>query len=463
MSEDAGGDRPLPPAGATGGGGVLSRLRTYIVGGIIGAALTGSITLWFNGFFGSMLDDFVPSGADTACALHETIKYYWPFAPHRPPSERFTILIATIDRDDADHIYTHAVERAFLNKDGIDVTETCRVLRLGVGRDAEITAGATARRWLKQWHADLLIGGEMLKKDEAVSLWFIDKDPTHDWQPSTFRLDENLLEKDFSEAASTRLFGVALSAFRPATLEGGKYLVEILKPVAVRLRHLLDTTTGFTQVQHGTLEEALGIVLRTIGDQTGDYDTLVEAVDADRAALTELPHDQAWAATQNNLGSALSALGEREHGTTATAHWTEAVAAYHAALEEQTPDREPLDWATTQTNLGAVLSKLADWESGTAATAHLTAALAVFDVALKELPRDRVPIRWAKTTLNRGAALGMLGERESGPTATAHLRAALAAFDAARAVFVQFGATPLVQSAQTNRDHVMALLNKKQK
>ena len=216
-------------------------------------------------------------------------------------------------------------------------------------------------------------------------------------------------------------------------------------------------------MQHGTLEEALGIVLRTIGDQTGDYDTLVEAVDADRAALTELPHDQAWAATQNNLGSALSALGEREHGTTATAHWTEAVAAYHAALEEQTPDREPLDWATTQTNLGAVLSKLADWESGTAATAHLTAGLAVFDVALKELPRDRVPIRWAKTTLNRGAALGMLGERESGPTATAHLRAALAAFDAARAVFVQFGATPLVQSAQTNRDHVMALLNKKQK
>ena len=47
----------------------------------------------------------------------------------------------------------------------------------------------------------------MLKKEEAISVWFIDKGPTHDWQPSTFRLDANLLKKDFSEAASTQLLG----------------------------------------------------------------------------------------------------------------------------------------------------------------------------------------------------------------------------------------------------------------
>ena len=60
-----------------------------------------------------------------------------------------------------------------------------------------------------------------------------------------------------------------------------------------------------------------------------------------------------WATTQNNLGNALSALGERESGT---ARLEEAVAAYRAALEERTRERVPLDWAMTQNNLGNALS-----------------------------------------------------------------------------------------------------------
>ena len=57
-----------------------------------------------------------------------------------------------------------------------------------------------------------------------------------------------------------------------------------------------------------------------------------------------------WAKAQNNLGTALSALGEQEDGT---ARLEEAVAAYRAALEERTQERVPLDWAATQNNLGA--------------------------------------------------------------------------------------------------------------
>jgi hypothetical protein len=40
--------------------------------------------------------------------------------------------------------------------------------------------------------------------------------------------------------------------------------------------------------------------------------------------------------TQSNLGVALAALGDRESGTV---RLEEAVAVYHAALEEQTRDR----------------------------------------------------------------------------------------------------------------------------
>jgi hypothetical protein len=47
----------------------------------------------------------------------------------------------------------------------------------------------------------------------------------------------------------------------------------------------------------------------------------------------------------------------------------DAAAAYRAALQERTRDRVPLDWATTQNNLGTALESLGERESG---TAHLT-------------------------------------------------------------------------------------------
>ena len=94
---------------------------------------------------------------------------------------------------------------------------------------------------------------------------------------------------------------------------------------------------------------------------------------------------------QNNLGSALGTLGEREEGT---ARLEEAVAAYHAALEERTRDRVPLDWAATQANLANALGKLGERESG---TAHLEEAVAAYHAALEEGTRGRVPLQWAGT------------------------------------------------------------------
>ncbi len=95
--------------------------------------------------------------------------------------------------------------------------------------------------------------------------------------------------------------------------------------------------------------------------------------------------------TQNNLGSALKALGEREGGT---ARLEEAVAAYRAALEEQMRERVPLNWATTQSNLGKALQILGERESG---TARLEEAVAVDRAALEEKTRERVPLEWAQT------------------------------------------------------------------
>jgi len=247
----------------------------------------------------------------------------------------------------------------------------------------------------------------MLKKEDAVSLWFIDKDPTHDWQPSTFRLDANLLKKDFAEAASTQLLGVALSAIRPATEENGKYLVGILKPVAERLQHLSEVASlGFTGIQIARLQHTLGLALFVIGEQAGDNNALADFAKAFRAALTERTRNRVpldWAATQSNLGAALFRLGEREGGK---AHLEDAVAAFHAALEEWTRDRVPLDWAPTQNNLGNALVRLGEREGG---TAHLEDSVTAFRAALEERTRDRVALDWAVTQNNLGNALVRLG------------------------------------------------------
>ena len=93
------------------------------------------------------------------------------------------------------------------------------------------------------------------------------------------------------------------------------------------------------------------------------------------------------------------ALGERESGT---ARLEEAVAAYRAALEERTRERVPLDWAATQNNLGTALRTLGERESG---TARLEEAVAAYRAALEERTRERVPLDWAMTQNNLGNAL----------------------------------------------------------
>ena len=87
-------------------------------------------------------------------------------------------------------------------------------------------------------------------------------------------------------------------------------------------------------------------------------------MEAYRQALTvrkrdDLPQD--WAMTQNNLGAALQALGERQGGPEGLRRLNEAVEAYRQALTVFTRDDLPQDWATTQNNLGLALGP---WASG---------------------------------------------------------------------------------------------------
>ena len=64
-----------------------------------------------------------------------------------------------------------------------------------------------------------------------------------------------------------------------------------------------------------------------------------------------------WAATQNNLGNALRALGQQESGT---ARLEEAIAAFREALQVSTRERVPLEWAMSTGNQGLAFMLLAE-------------------------------------------------------------------------------------------------------
>jgi hypothetical protein len=64
-----------------------------------------------------------------------------------------------------------------------------------------------------------------------------------------------------------------------------------------------------------------------------------------------------WAMTQNNLGSALGTLGQRESGT---AQLEEAVAAYNAALTVFVPARADYYTDTCRANRDRTLAQLTE-------------------------------------------------------------------------------------------------------
>ena len=150
-----------------------------------------------------------------------------------------------------------------------------------------------------------------------------------------------------------------------------------------------------------------GYALSERGLRFGEPGPLHAAVAIYRTqALPLAPRQRApadWAATQNNLGNALSVLGRR--GDEAALQG--AIAAFRAALEVRTRAAAPADWATTQNNLGIALQVLG--ERGDQAA--LQGAIAAYRAALEVRTRAAAPADWAMTQNNLGLALELRGDR----------------------------------------------------
>jgi len=170
-------------------------------------------------------------------------------------------------------------------------------------------------------------------------------------------------------------------------------------------------------------------VLRDRGWKDGDNPALIEAIEAFRSVLVEWTREHAplkWARAQNELGAALTTLGQREDGTD---RLEMAVNAYNAALKELTRERVPELWARTKNELGITLWTLGMQGTG---TERLKQAIDAHQAALEEWPRERSPILWAATQMDLGNVLETLGQRRQ---ERADLEAALTAIKGASDVY----------------------------
>jgi exonuclease VII small subunit len=331
----------------------------------------------------------------------------------RAPGEKLTVVIAELIGDDANRTQMLNVRDSLVHYLGpcIDLVTYPIAFASADGLVANDFAKhqAAAQDLLAKMHGDLLIWGRV-KSSEVVALNFTgrstgtSKVEPYDLSKNTERRLE--LPKNFDTDLGAALAARVVSVGDALLGREGDFLKPYATKFAAQIEPLAaHPKPNWTSDSRGDVMHAYAHAIFLVGRESGDHAPLVAAY---RAALQEWTRERVpldWATTQNNLGSALATLGERESGTV---RLEEAVAAYRAALEERTRERVPLDWAMTQMNLANALATLGERESG---TARLEEAVAAYRAALQEWTREATPHSHGIAQANVAECLAILEQR----------------------------------------------------
>ncbi len=138
-----------------------------------------------------------------------------------------------------------------------------------------------------------------------------DTDLTH----QSFRLDDNLeLQTNFNEQALAALVAKIITSTGPF-YQGGNYIVPIARPIADKIKALLPIISGGSNSEQAIeLHHKWADLNCLIGTQAGATERFKTAISTYQNILKEWTQGKAplnWAMTQNNLGTALSTLGQR--------------------------------------------------------------------------------------------------------------------------------------------------------
>jgi tetratricopeptide (TPR) repeat protein len=255
---------------------------------------------------------------------------------------------------------------------------------------------------------------------------------------AALRPDNPIARAHVAEAAEAQTRGDREEARRH--LRAAREAAEAAAAEAQRLARQAETAAGqqMLQAAHATSAEAelalAGLDYEEAARLFGEAVALVPADALDEKGDLLL-----------RQADALQRQGD-ERGDNAALR--KALQVYDRALTTMARERVPLDWATTQNNLGTALSTLGQRETG---TERLLEAVDAFRDALKEMTRERVPLQWAMTQNNLGNALSRLGQRETGTT---RLGEALAAWEACLTLTVSVWPTEWINEVRSNCDEV---------
>ena len=208
--------------------------------------------------------------------------------------------------------------------------------------------------------ADVLVWGEVAASDKVLRLRFLPQSGEA-LVPPPYRLNEVLeLPANFNADLGTVLAVQAATSIGPIYERSGEALANVIEPVVAKLRPLAENPpAGFADEDKARLWEAFASGEQRLGVERGQNTQLETAIRYYRKVLEVSARERVpleWAVTQNNLGTALVSLGQRESGT---ARLDEAVAAFREALKEQTRERVPLAWARRRTISAPRLRSLA--------------------------------------------------------------------------------------------------------
>lgn len=418
------------------------------------------------GFGDSLLK--LPVVASVHEEIADRVKGIFEVSLPRASGKEFAIAVARIEDDDGGSVGKSLA--LALKISGVERLQIDRRLRFVDASNldaAEAGAHQTARAWLDETGADILLWGQTIPGEPRgvrLIMTLRNADRRHEARLTQRYLAFNFLEQSrepFEAAVQAQVLGFL------AQFDSSRAVAEQLRQAIARLQRFVisrDDRPG-----RGALVFALANAQATLGEQAGDNEVLNEAVTTyhqllDARQRQAVPLD--WAMTQNNLGNALCSLGKREAGAK---RLEDAVKAYRAALEEYTPEKTPVEWAMTQNSLGHALETLGRRESestrlvealgayraalskldpkvdaadralvgnnlGNALVAlgeredgskKLEEAIQIYREALSVRSRKRMPLSWAMTQTNLGNALSALGEREKG---TARLTEAVKAY-----------------------------------
>ena len=250
---------------------------------------------------------------------------------------KISVVLAQLHEDNSNRALRETVREAIVAQLGeaVEVILWPESLRVGDGRHAEADADAQrqAQKWLKSKSCDLLVWGRV-KGDKTLALRFTPAaGPGSDMRSYGLTSETLELPANFVSHLGAAVAARIVVEAAPAVDMSGHYLVPLMRRTAERLAPVIETLNpAFDADTRGSLFFSYALVKATIGEQAGSNDDLRQAVTAYRDALQEKTRERVplqWAMTQNNLGTALTSLGERESGT---AHLAEAVTAFGEAL-----------------------------------------------------------------------------------------------------------------------------------